>query len=222
MAERKLDRAYTYSDIEKRKFNTLDFQGKWLEHIGTPERKESWIIYGLSGQGKTSYAMQLAKYLTQFERVHYNTLEEGMGLSFKLAMERVNMKAVGNKFTYKKESYDKLVERLSKKRMPKIVIIDSLQYFFHDRKKTAQEDYFSLMEKFPTTLFIFISHATGNVPRDSLGVTVKFHSDVKIHVHGFVASSSGDHAGTRYGGKEPMIISEEKYNAMYAVQLTKG
>ncbi|HFG0566839.1 AAA family ATPase [Flavobacterium psychrophilum] len=222
MAEQKLDRAYTYADIEKRKFQLLDFDGKWLDHIGKPERSESWIIYGLSGQGKTSYAMQLAKYLTQFERVHYNTLEEGTKQSFKLAMERVNMKSVGNKFTYKKESYEKLVERLSKKRMPKIIIIDSLQYFFNDRKKTATQDYFSLIEKFPTTLFIFVSHATGKVPRDDLGVSVKYHSDVKIHVHGFVAHSSGEYAGTRYGGGEALIISEEKYRENQVVLYQQG
>lgn len=211
MAEvKRIDRALTYADIEKRKFDLIEFDGEWLAHIGKPERSGSWIVYAESGNGKTSYAMKLAKYLTRFERIHYNTLEEGTKQSFKLAMERVNMKSVGNKFTYKSENYDKLVERLSKKRMPKIVIIDSLQYFFNDRTKN---DYFKLLEMFPTTLFIFISHATGNVPRDQLGVTVKFHSDVKVHIDNFIAYSSGKNAASRYGGGEPFIVSEEKVTA---------
>ena len=212
---KKLDRAFTYADIEKRKFQVIEFDGEWLEHIGKPERSGSWIVVAESGQGKTSYAMKLAKYLTQFERVHYNTLEEGMTESFKLAMDRVNMKAVGNKFTYRSENYEKLVERLSKKRMPKIVIIDSLQYFLLDKDKA---DYFNLLKMFPTTLFIFISHASGTSPRDTLGVTVKYHSHVKIYIKNFIAQSNGEYAATRFGGGKPLIISEEKVKE-YQVQL---
>lgn len=217
----KIPRAYSYEDIEKKTFNNLDFKGEWLDHIGKPERSESWIIYGGSGQGKTSYAMQLAKYLTQFEKVHYNTLEEGTKESFKLAMDRVSMKSVASKFTYHKENYDELIRRLDRKRMPKIIIIDSLQYFFKDRKD-KQKAYFDLLKKFPTTLFIFVSHARGSSPRGELAEDIKYHSDVKIYVNGFVAHSSGEYAGTRYEGGAPLIISQEKYEELQFKLYSKG
>lgn len=38
-------KAYSWGDIEKRNFKTLDFEGKWLEHIGAPELSGSWITW---------------------------------------------------------------------------------------------------------------------------------------------------------------------------------
>ncbi|MCU7571192.1 hypothetical protein N4241_08765, partial [Riemerella anatipestifer] len=75
--EIKVPPAYSYADIAKRKFNTMKFEGDWLELIGEPEVSGCWIIWGLSGNGKTRFALQLAKYLTKFQKVFYNTLEEG-------------------------------------------------------------------------------------------------------------------------------------------------
>ena len=45
------------------KFDVMDFKGPWYDAFGTPERRGVWIIWGNSGSGKTSFALQLCKYL---------------------------------------------------------------------------------------------------------------------------------------------------------------
>ena len=215
MEELKIKKAYTYTDIERKKFKTLDFKDVWLEHIGKPERSGSWIIWGSSGHGKTSYTLQLVKYLCQFERVHYNTLEEGMRESFKLALKDNNMKSVASKFTFQSETFEELTKRLSRKRMPKIVIIDSLQYFF---RKRNIESYFKLLQDFQDTIFIFISHARGNEPKGELADDIRYHSDVKIYVRDFVAEVRT----SRFGGREPYIIWQEGSDKRQLKLLNKG
>lgn len=197
----KVPPAYSYADIEKRNFKTLDFEGDWLDLIGRPEVSGSWIIWGLSGNGKTRFSLQLAKYLTNFERVFYNTLEEGMKLSFRKALQDNNMKAVGNKFTFYSERLPQMRERLRQKRSPNIIFIDSLQYL-----KPTTEEYYELLEEFNKKLFVFISHAQGLQPKGEIADTIRYHSDVKIRVDKFQASPAET---TRYGGHKPMIIWEE-------------
>ena len=209
-------RAYNYADIINHKFKVLDFNGDWLNHIGKPERAGSWVVFGYSGNGKTSYELQLAKYLCNFEKVHINTLEEGMKLSFKKALLRNNMKAVKSKFTFHSENFDQLVKRLSRKRQPKIVLIDSLQYFFR-RKKI--DDYFWLLNNFPDTLFIFIAHATksGQI-KTNLAEDILFHSDLKIFVKDFMATIQT----SRYGGSAPYLIYKKGYEDRQLLLLKKG
>lgn len=198
--EIKVPRPYSVSDIENRKFRTLDFEGDWKDLIGTPEVAGSWIIWGLSGNGKTRFSLQLAKYLCRFERVFYNTLEEGLKLSFKKALMDNNMKAVGNRFCFHSEKLEVMKARLRQKRSPKIIFIDSLQYL-----KPSIEEYKALLEEFPDKLFIFISHAQGLQPKGEVADEIRYNSDVKIRVDKFVASPAET---TRYGGNKPYVVWE--------------
>ena len=200
----KVPPAYSYSDIEKMKFVTLPFEGVWKELIGEPEIAGSWIIWGKSANGKTRFALQLAKYLAGFQKVYYNTLEEGLKLSFKKALEGNNIKAVGSKFCFHKERLQQMRARLDKDRSPNIVIIDSLQHF-----RISVVDYHSLLEDYPKKLFIFISHANGSEPKGELADEIRYNSDVKIRVNQFVASPVET---TRYGGNKPYVIWEEGAN----------
>lgn len=194
---------YSVADIEKKHFKTLPFEGDWKDLIGTPEVAGCWIIWGLSGNGKTRFALQLAKYMATFQRVYYNTLEEGMKLSFKNALNANNMKSVGNRFGYHKENLYQMRKRLEQKRSPNIIIIDSLQYLNPTREEVKH-----LLDDFPNKLFIFISHAQGLQPKGEIADEVRYHSDVKIRVHQFLASPAET---TRYGGFKPMIIWEQGY-----------
>ncbi|MCL1652560.1 hypothetical protein BAZ12_00580 [Elizabethkingia miricola] len=193
--------AYSWADIEKRKFKTLEFEGVWRDLIGTPEVSGSWIIWGLSGNGKTRFCLQLAKYMAGFQRVFYNTLEEGMKLSFKQALEDNNIQSVGNRFCFHKEKLPQLLARLRQKRSPNIIIIDSLQHF-----RITQAEYYNLLEEFPNKLFIFISHAQGSQPKGELADEIRYNSDVKIRVDKFIATPVEN---TRYGGNKPYTIWEE-------------
>lgn len=194
---------YSVADIEKKNFKTLPFEGEWKELIGTPEISGCWIIWGLSGNGKTRFALQLAKYMANFQRVYYNSLEEGVKLSFKKALNDNQMKAVGNRFGFHSETLEQMRARLQQKRSPNIIFIDSLQYL-----NPSKEDVRQLMKDFPSKLFIFISHAQGLQPKGEVADEVRYHSDVKIRVHQFLASPAET---TRYGGYKPYTIWEEGY-----------
>lgn len=195
----KIDRAVSVNELLNKKFKTMDFDGSFKAIIGTPEMSGSWIIWGKSGNGKTRFTLQLAKYLTNFGKVVYNTLEEGTKLSFQRAVSDTDMKALNNKFLIVSEPIDHLSFRLGKQRAPRIAIIDSLQY-----SKLNKTTYLRLINKHPNVLFIFISHAEGKNPKGNTADSVRYHADVKIHVQGYRAFAT-----SRFGGGQPYTIWQE-------------
>lgn len=175
--------ALSVYQVLKGKPNLMQFEGIWEEAIGHPEMAGSWIIWGQSFNGKTSFAMMLARYLTKFDKVLYNSMEEGASRSIQIALERAEMQDVAKRFNLLEgEDIDELIERLSHKKQPRIVIMDSLQYssLNYDRYKL-------LKRKFPKTLWIWISHAEGRLPEGRLANRVRYDSMVKIHIEGYRA-----------------------------------
>ena len=55
--------------IAKTKHRIMEFDGEWRKAFGRPAINGSWLIWGNSNQGKTRFALQLCKYLTNFGRV---------------------------------------------------------------------------------------------------------------------------------------------------------
>lgn len=193
-------RAISVSELYKTKLKTLDFDGKWLEHIGRPEAKHTWLVWGDSSNGKTSYALQLAKYLSRFGRVLYNSMEEGLSESMKDAFKRVGMEQVKRRvMLLDNESIDELDERLSKKNAPKIVFIDTVQY-----AELSFKRYKELKEKHAQVLWVFISHEEGRLPDGKVANKIRRDAMVKTRVVGFKA-----YATSRYGGTEPLVVWEE-------------
>lgn len=179
------------------KFKTVPFTNEWREGFGEPELRGAWMVYGASFQGKTRFTLKLIKYLSGFERCLYNSLEEGAKLSFQRAAQESGLGTCGNRvIILTGENKHELRERLHAKRSPKIVVIDSLQYF----DITAQEVH-ELLTEFDDKLFIFISHADGKKPKGAVAEAVHYHSDVKIRVEGYRAFIN-----SRYGGGEPYTI----------------
>lgn len=189
----KRKRSASAAEIINTKFKTMGFTGEWLEIFGDPERRGSWIIWGESGNGKTSFCMQLAKYLSNFGRVAYDSLEEGFSLSLKKSIIRANMQECGSRFqVINKESIDDLRVRLSKKKSPDFIFIDSVQYTGLN-KMTAKQ----LINDFPTKLFIFVSHAEGKLPDGRVAKAIRYDADIKIRIEGFKAIVNGRFEGDR-------------------------
>lgn len=193
-------RALTIRQIRDYKPNILPFTGEWLEAVGTPELTGSWIVWGGSANGKTRFALQLAKYLCKFGKVAYDSLEEGLSLSMQQAIADVGMSDCKRNFILlDKESISDLVERLKKQRSPKVVIIDSLQY-----TGMTYADYKALRDTFRNKLFVFVSHADGKEPRGNVGKSVKYDAFVKIYVEGYKAIPQ-----SRFGGGREYVIWKE-------------
>jgi hypothetical protein len=201
MNQRVAKRAYTAKEVLRMHIPSYEFEGKWYAAIGNPGRGGTWIIWGASGNGKSSFVMQLAKYLSGFERVIYDSLEEGTSLSFQKSLRRHGLEQVSGLTILDREPIAELEKRLAKKKSPGVVIIDSYQY-----SGLTYQSYCRLKERFAKKLLIFISHADGKRPEGRSAKRVEYDADVKIYVSCFRAVCKSrflDHPG------EPIIIWEE-------------
>ena len=203
-----MKRAYSVSNVMNAKFKTLPFDGQWLEAVGCPQLGGSWLIYGAPKNGKTSLAMQAAKYLCRFTKVAYNSVVEGLSLSIRSAMQRLNMEEVSRRFVLlDKEDVKDLTERLSKRCSPDVVIVDSVQFM-----GLKWSEYKTLKDNFPNKLFIYVSHIDGNKPEGSVAQKIWRDSNVYIRVEGFRGFPVG-----RYGGGKHLDISKEKASAYWGL-----
>lgn len=195
-----MKRALTITDIRNYKTKTYLLDGGLDLALGEVELTGSWIVWGGSANGKTRFALQLAKALAKHVRVAYDSLEEGLSLSMQHAIEDVGFADVKRNFILLDgEGVDELKERLRKQRSPKVVIIDSLQY-----TGLTYTEYKALRDEFRSKLFIFISHAEGHNPKGAVANSVKYDAFVKVYVEGYRA-----YPQSRYGGGEEYTIWEE-------------
>lgn len=213
-------RAYSASEVLAKKVPSIPFEGRWREAFGEPGRAGVWLIWGQSANGKSSFAMQLAKELCRYGKVAYNSLEESLSLSFQKNMERCCMYEESGRFlVLDREPIEELSKRLEKQRSPDFVIIDSLQY-----TGLNYNDYKRLKEAHPKKLFIFISHADGDKPKGATADKVQYDADMKILVQGYRAickgrfiPEAGKHysiwaeAEAKYWGVEPEQDNEPQY-----------
>ncbi len=186
-----MGKAISNRDVAAARFETVPFEGEWLAAIGRPELRGSWLVFGQSGSGKTTFALQLARYLSRFARVAYNTLEQGLSLSFQSAWIRAGMEEAGSAIVVlDKEPLPQLRQRLARRRSPQVIIIDSLTAL----PGFTRKDYLSLVGGFPGKLFVFLAHERKGLPDPAIAETVRRLSEVKIYVEGFRAHISSRYA----------------------------
>lgn len=205
MSKRKrsrLKRAFTPEEIAATKFKVLDFSDEWLRHIGRPDQRIRMIVHGASGQGKTRYILKLAKYLTQFGKVYYNSYEEGKSQTLKKAIIEsniVNEVPRGSLIFGDQDSFDDMLRRMKNRNSPRFLFIDSTDYM-----NLTKEQYQTLHEELPTKGIILISWSTGKEPKTAAAKAIYYMVDIKVRVHEFRAFCR-----SRYGGIEPFIIWPE-------------
>lgn len=193
-------RAVSVTQLYTTKRKLLPFDGEWEKHIGKPEPFGTWLIWGDSSNGKTTYVLLLVKYLAQWGKVLYNSMEEGDSTSMTRAFKRVGMEQVSRRVVLlDNESIEDLEIRLAKKKAPKIVVIDTVQYAEMTFKR-----YKELKEKFPNVLWIYMSHEDGKLPEGKVAQKIRRDAMVKVRVEGFKAFPI-----SRYEGKEPFVIWQE-------------
>ncbi|ERI85192.1 MAG: hypothetical protein MR982_10175 [Bacteroides pyogenes] len=178
-------------EVLSMKFETLSFEGAWYDAFGTPERKGVWFIWGNSGNGKTSFVMQLCKELARFGRVAYNSMEEGACLTMQNTLRRFGMDEVNRRFLLlDNESMEELSLRIKRQKSPDFIVIDSFQY-----TQMTYRQYIAFKERHRNKLLIFISHATGTLPTGRSAKSVMFDAALKIYVEGYRAISKGRFIG---------------------------
>lgn len=177
-------RAISNRNILDAKFATADFDGPWLASFGRPALSGVWMVYGCSGSGKTTFILQLCKYLTRFGRVAYDSIEQGFSLSMQIAWKRVHMEEAGDRIILlDREQLKTLRERLSRRKSPDIIVIDSIKYMLGFKVS----DLMLLKKEYPNKLFIFIAHEKNGEPDGALASAIKYDADIKIRTEGYKA-----------------------------------
>lgn len=208
-----MKRLLSNRDVVKAQFDVVPFEGKWLASFGRPELRGTWTIFGNSGSGKTTFALQLCKYLSQFDRVIYNSLEQGLSRSLQLAWARVKMNESGKSVVFGDMiEMDELKERLRRRKSPQVVIIDSITAI----EGFCKSDYNALKAEFPDKLFVFIAHEKNGKAHPAVAEFVRCLSDVKIRVEGYEANVVSRFEDREKGeGGSKFIIWEEGSKAYH-------
>lgn len=72
-------RALNVRDILNKKYDRP--RRKWKDAFDTPEVRGRWFVWGNSGNGKTSFSDAVISELCKYDRVAFNSLEEGTSLT---------------------------------------------------------------------------------------------------------------------------------------------
>jgi hypothetical protein len=189
-----MKKALTITHLLSKRYETLPLTGEWLEAFGEPERTGVWFVWGGSGNGKSTFAMQLCVELCKYGKVLYNSLEEGSSLTMKQRIDRVKDELKACRFNLVSEDMTELSERLKRRRSADFVVIDSFQY-----SGLNYESYRKFKEAHHSKLLIFISHADGKRPSGRSARSVMFDASLKIWIEGFKAFSNGRFIGANGG-----------------------
>lgn len=200
----------------QKKYDYITLPSGIEESFGRLVENFLMIVWGNSGNGKSSFLMQFIKPLmdANIGKGLYVSLEEGFEASIQAnVLRHLTDEYMGKiEFADYEMTYEKLCEKLSKRKSPKFIIIDSLQYW-----NINYDKYKALKELFPRKTFIFISHADGQHPSGTTAKQIRYDVPVKVRVEGYVAF-----VVSRFGGNKPFVIWEagakkhwgDKYNAI--------
>jgi len=209
--------------FSKKKFKLLEFEHKEFKGIlGDIPKNFIMVIFGDSGNGKTEFCIQLAKFLTSFGKVAWLSYEQGHGYDLQKATTRNNMNEVSGKFYIIDPSenlpagvtfFQDLDKYLNRRNSPDFIFIDSIDY-----TQFTWEDYVYLKNKYgKRKTFIFISHADGNKPKKSISKNIHYDGHIGIYVHKFIAYPSKN----RFGGIEDYVIYDKRARELNPIYFQK-
>ncbi len=178
------------TSLDKMVFKTYGFPKELSDIIGDAEKGFSMIVWGESGQGKSTFVAIICRMLTPFGKVYYNSVEQGHSKSLQSMIRHTNLHECGNNFIVgNKDTYEVMMKKISKNRCG-FIVIDSAQAL-----ELTLAQWKALREEFPNKAVIVISWADGKNPDGKPAQGMRFWSEIKVRVHrgqAFIDS--------RYGG----------------------
>ncbi len=172
------------------KFDTIRLGGGWDDCVGEIETTGVWFIWGNSGNGKTSAVVSLCRELSAFGKVLYNSREEGVSLTMQNTLRRYGMGELGGGFQLADMSLQELDEKISRRRSPRFVVLDSFQYM-----GLSYKDFRAFCERHRNKLLIFVSRTRGRQPEGRAAMSAMYDASCKIWVEGYKAFSKGRFVG---------------------------
>jgi len=212
-------RNWSIKNIEDRKYDFVPFSPRFADLFGKTEATGNWIVYGKSGQGKSSFCLQLAKEFDEIgKKVLFVSLEMGDSYDFQQALANAGIRSGCSRISFTDSCHpEELKEELSKQRSADVIIIDSLQYFI-DLYRVRAADFIELRSKFKKKVFVYISHMKGNDVDGDTAYDLKKDAFKRIHIEHFKASYVGRGTG---GPKGFFVIWDKGYRQFWLENGTK-
>lgn len=184
-----MSRAMTIRNVLDKKHETIALGGEWGKAFGQPEFSGIWLIYGKDKNGKTWMSLKLSDVLSAFDRVLYVSAEEGIEYAFQQTLLRVGI-GVDNKMlnVIEYEPISELIERLSKRRSPKVIFLDNLTIYSDELKGKALNE---LKQRFPDKLFVCVAHEERNEPFTAAAKMARKLAKIIIQVKGLTCYIQG-------------------------------
>lgn len=201
-----MSRTLTVKNLYDKKFKTWPFSGIFQKAMDMPETNGVWLVYGPEKNGKTWFALMLAKYISSFERTLYVSAEEGTGRDFIDACKRANIETNNSQLKFSEYiPLDELDEKLSQRKAPKVVFLDNTTVYADELKGGM---IIRLARKHEDKLFVFIAHEEKGEPYTAAAKMARKLAKIIVRVQGLTAHISGRCTG----GK---ISIDETKSALY-------
>lgn len=201
-----MSRTLTVKNLYDKTFKTWPFTGIFQKAMDEPETSGVWLVYGPEKNGKTWFALMLAKYISGFERTLYVSAEEGTGRDFIDACKRADIEPGHRQLQFLEYiPLDELDEKLSQRKAAKVVFIDNTTVYAEELKGGMIS---RLKRKHEDKLFIFIAHEEKGEPYTAPAKLAKKIAKIIVRVQGLTALISGRCTG----GK---ICIDETKSALY-------
>lgn len=184
-----MSRSLTIKTLYQKKFKQFQFDGLFKEAMGNPESNGIWIIWGKEKNGKTTWALQLADYLSKQTKVLYISAEEGTGMDFITACKRARLEVSNTNLKFEEYlTIDELHTKLQSRKSAKAVFIDNCTIYADELRAAALRD---LIKKYPDKLFVLIAHEEKREPYTALAKLAKKLAKIILHIQGLAAHISG-------------------------------
>ena len=142
------------NELKNLSYSSLNFKGDWKKLLGKPEITFKIAVYGMPGQGKSTFCLKLADYLAKdFGSVIFISSEEGFSKTMKDKLDYIDV-SNPNLYIADIRSYEELLEQV-KPDCYHFIIIDSLNHIGVDIKKLK-----AIHEHYKNSAVISISQAT--------------------------------------------------------------
>jgi predicted ATP-dependent serine protease len=170
-------------DLKSMNYNALSFQGKWFDFFGYPSINFHCVIHGMSGEGKSTFAVQFANYLAEnFGTVLYISGEEGFSKTFKDKFINNNAFADGLSVADLR-NFDSIIKEVQINTF-NFIFIDSLDNMKIDAHKMKE-----LREHYKDSSIITISQSTKDGKMRG-SYEIVHDSDIAVRVENGIATTT--------------------------------
>lgn len=206
------------------KFDRLTLDEYWTKVVGTPEKSHTVMIYGDSGNGKTTSIIRYLKPLLNLGYcAGYISHEEGISATMQGAFDKEDMISShsGSLILIEQATFLDTMRYFGKRGSPGVGVVDSIDYCKlteaqykllrgdknadPEAQGMSREEYETMRRILSKKIWILISWSEGSKPKSTAGKAFEYMVDIKLFIKNFMIWPK-----SRYGGNQPAPVWEER------------